>query len=286
MKRGLRITEKFTNLTSESFRSYLNDISQINLFETPQDEADCAFKAANGDENAKYELIFRNLRFVVSVAKKYETENVPISDLISQGNIGLIEAANRFDPTNGNKFISYAVWWVRKEIIEYLNANSRTIRIPTSKLIHISKVNNEVNRLSQITGDSFNKDELYGNVSDLTNTEIDDALEIQNMTISSYDKKIGDGYDDFSLLDTLSSNLFPTDYLIQKEDNEIITEKMFKCLNKTQTKIIKMYFGFNEEDKPMNLNEIGEVLNLSRERIRQIKKTALEKLKFNLSNVL
>lgn len=279
MKRPIVITQNFTNLTTESFRAYLNDISQIDLFETPQDEADCAIKAKNGDKRAKDELVMRNLRFVVSVAKKYENQNAPLPDLINQGNIGLIEAVNRFDPSMGNKFISYAVWRVRKEIMDYLNNDSRAIRIPMSKTNHITRFNEEVNKLIMKDGKDVSNFEMYGNLDGFTDDEIDNMINIDNLKVLSYDKKMSnDEGEGSAMIDMIESNSDTTDSLTLKSDNEFLLNKLLNTLNPREIKIIKMYFGIDNDGLCMNLNEIGTELGMTREGVRQIKEKSLNKL--------
>jgi RNA polymerase primary sigma factor len=279
MKRGILITENFTNVTTESFKNYLNDISKISLFDNPQDEADCAFRAKKGDNKAKEELVVRNLRFVVSVAKKYENENAPLTDLINQGNIGLIEAANRFDPDTGNKFISYAVWWVRKEIMEYLNNLSKPIRLPMTRMDHITKFNEAVNKVMHEEGGELSAIQLYGKLDGFDNNDIDNMLDIESYNVKSYDKKItlSDGEGN-SLIDLLESTTDPTDHLLLSKEKQTIVNGIFKSLKPIEEMIVKKYFGIGDT-QPMTLNEIGNDLDLSRERVRQIKEKTLKKLR-------
>lgn len=285
MKRAILITENYTNLSTESFKIYLNDISQIDLFESAEEEANCATKAVNGDNNAKTELIMRNLRFVVSVAKKYENENAPILDLINQGNLGLIEAANRYDPTTGNKFISYAVWWVRKEIMEYLNNSSRTIRLPMTRIAHITRFNEEMNKLSQSEGKDITAQDMYDKIEGFTNQEIDNMLEIETLRVSSYDKQIShDDSEGGYLVDLLESNSEPTDHILLDNEKMNNMNKALSTLKPVQELIIRLYFGI-DDDNPLNLNEIGEKLNISRERVRQIKEKGLKILRINLEKM-
>ena len=190
MKRQIVITKSFTNLSTQSFKQYLSDISKIDVFETPEEEAECAIKAAKGDKRAKDELVIRNLRFVVSVAKKYESQTSPLPDLVNQGNIGLIQASNRFDPSKGYKFISYAVWWVRREIMEYFYNSSRPIRIPVNKIGAIGRFNEATSKLVQEEGIELTANDMYGKLEGFTDTEIDTMLEIDNLNVLSYDKKI------------------------------------------------------------------------------------------------
>jgi RNA polymerase primary sigma factor len=280
MKRQIVITKSFTNLSSQSFKQYLNDISKIDKFETPEDEADCADRALKGDEKARHELVIRNLRFVVSVAKKYENKNAPLPDLVNQGNIGLIQATNRFDPSKGYKFISYAVWWIRREIMDYFYNSSRPIRIPTNKLSAMSKFNEATNKLTQEEGVDLTANDMYGKLDGFTDNEIDSMIEIDNLNVLSYDKKISssDG-DTMSMLDLMESNTDSTDNMVINKDREAIMESILSHLNPTQREVIKRYFGIGYNGNVMNLSEIANELGLSRERVRMIKIRALKLLK-------
>ena len=284
MKRGIFISEKFTNLSTKSFKSYLNDISQISVFETAADEAECAYKAKTGDARALEELVTKNLRFVVSVAKKYENENAPLQDLINQGNIGLITAAHKFDPSRGHKFISYAVWWIRKEIMDYLNNNSRVIRIPMTRVAHISRFNEEVNKLSQEEGKSITAYDMYDKLEGFTNDEIDNMLEIDNLKAMSYDRPmVNDEGTGDSMVDMIESGDKSTDHLLLQNDKEFLFANLFINLSDRQADVIRMYFGINgtNSGQPMNLSEVGTELGISRERVRQVKEKALMILRIN-----
>lgn len=282
MKRKLVISEKYTNLSTQSLKNYLNDISQISVFETPEDEAECAVRAKNGDKKAMNELITRNLRFVISVAKRYENENAPLADLINQGNIGIIEAARRYEPSTGNKFISYAVWWIRKEIMDYLNNYSRVIRIPMTRVAHITRFNEEVNKLAQKEGKSVTAFDMYDKLDGFTNEEIDNMLEIKTLKATSYDKKMtNDEGDGDCLIDVIESTGDATDHLLIDDDRTFILNNLFTTLTPTQELVIKKYFGINNNGQPMNLSEVGTELGISRERVRQIKDKTLLILKVN-----
>lgn len=280
MKRQIVITKSFTNLSTKSFKQYLNDISKIEKFESPEEEAECAIKAVNGDKRAKDELVMRNLRFVVSVAKKYESQTAPLSDLVNQGNIGLIQASNKFDPSKGYKFISYAVWWVRREIMEYFYNSSRTIRIPTNKIGVMNKFKEAKSKLVQEEGLELGANDMYGKLEGFTNNEIDSMIEIDNLNVLSYDKKISssDG-DTMSMLDLMESSTEPADHITMERDKSEVIESLLSNLNPTQKKVIKRYFGIGFNNNPMSLSEISNELELSRERIRMIKLRALKILK-------
>ena len=286
MKRGIVITENYTNLTTESLRYYLREVSKIKVFETAEEEYECAVKAVNGDEKALDELVTRNLRFVISVAKKFQNENAPLCDLIDQGNIGLIEAAKKYDPSMGNKFISYAVWWIRKEIMDYLNNNTRMVRLPLNKVTMINKFNREVDKLKQSEGRDISKEELYDVLDGFSKDEIDDIFRISESTTTSYDRTLTDETDSISLIDTIESDTreSQTDHLMLNSDNRAIFDNLFTKLNPTQAKVIKLFFGIGT-GRPMNLSEVGTELGVSRERVRQIKERALRILKFNGRNL-
>ena len=282
MKRGIFISEKYTNVTTKSFKNYLNDISQITTFETPEDEVECAIRAKNGDRKSMSELVSRNLRFVISVAKRYENANAPLPDLINQGNIGLIQAANKFDHTRGNKFISYAVWWIRKEIMDYLNNNSRTIRIPMTRIAHISRFNEEMDKLTQKEGKVLTESDMYDKLDGFTNDEIDNMLEIDKLKPTSYDKKMtSDEGEGQSMVDMIESDCNETDHLLMNDDKQHIINNLFDNLTDTQEFVVRRYFGVSDNGKIMNLSEIGIEIGVSRERVRQIKDKSLSILRLN-----
>tara|TARA_Y100000389_G_scaffold27326_1_gene23437 strand:- start:1859 stop:2734 length:876 start_codon:yes stop_codon:yes gene_type:complete len=280
MKRQIVITKSFTNLSTQSFKQYLSDISKIDVFETPEEEAECAIKAAKGDKRAKDELVIRNLRFVVSVAKKYESQTSPLPDLVNQGNIGLIQASNRFDPSKGYKFISYAVWWVRREIMEYFYNSSRPIRIPVNKIGAIGRFNEATSKLVQEEGIELTANDMYGKLEGFTDTEIDTMLEIDNLNVLSYDKKISSSEGDtVSMLDLMKSPTESTDQMVINRDKEMTIESILSDLNPLQREVIKRYFGIGYNGNVMNLNEIANEVGMSRERIRMVKIRALKLLK-------
>jgi len=280
MKRQIVITKSFTNLSTQSFKQYLSDISKIDVFETPEEEAECAIKAAKGDKRAKDELVIRNLRFVVSVAKKYESQTSPLPDLVNQGNIGLIQASNRFDPSKGYKFISYAVWWVRREIMEYFYNSSRPIRIPVNKIGAIGRFNEATSKLVQEEGIELTANDMYGKLEGFTDTEIDTMLEIDNLNVLSYDKKISSSEGDtVSMLDLMKSPAESTDQMVINRDKEMTIESILSDLNPLQREVIKRYFGIGYNGNVMNLNEIANEVGMSRERIRMVKIRALKLLK-------
>jgi RNA polymerase primary sigma factor len=294
--RQLTITQRFTNITSNSLGQYLSDVHAYKVF-TPEEEAICAKLASEGDEKAKLELILRNLRFVVSVAKQYANNDIPLEDLINEGNIGLIEAANRYKPERGFKFISYGVWWVRKIIMVYLTDNSRMIRLPANQVDALGKLDKNISKLEQKLGRTATIDDIL--------SEFAEELDLLNIDKETYDKRVSDyefinmlnnntmdsldrdinGEDNKATLlsDTISSDSTSDGNILKKElKNEL--DKHLEILSPKEHYVITEYFGYNKSKTPKVLESIGEDLNLTRERVRQIKEIALKKLNKRMVN--
>jgi RNA polymerase primary sigma factor len=261
MKRGFKVIERsITNRTkSKSFSRYLNEVSKIPLFETTEDELKCAFKVKNGDNDALHELVHKNLRFVISVGKKYESKDAPLEDLVNQGNIGLCEAAVKFNPETGYKFISYAVWYIRKEMLLYLKDSSRQIRLPQNKFSELSKFNIEVSRLTQ-------KLERIPDVSEILGE------------IPKYSKPLVDERGASTLGDMLESELNPTDSVFMNEKNPELINLLLSSLTDKQKLIITAMFGLGGSQQ-RTLNDVADELNLSREAVRITQKKVLRKLR-------
>jgi RNA polymerase primary sigma factor len=279
----LKISNSITNRDDESFKKYLKEVSEIKLFETPEDEYNCAVKAASGDKNAINELVRRNLRFVISVAKQYSTEQSPLIDLVNEGNLGLIIAAKKFTPEKGNKFISYAVWYVRKLILEYITKNSKMVRIPANKVSALSKIEKRFNELEQLEGrsvDMVEVVELYGHEINDDDFTFLDILSGYNM--DSLDRQItsddGNGYVLGDLI-TDSSNQ-KTDHLVNSFDMKQELEKGLDILKPRDREIMGQLFGLNGAEEK-TLKEISEDFGISREMARQIKEKSLKKLRQN-----
>lgn len=274
--RQLKITKSITNRESQSLEKYLQEIGKVDLL-TPDDEVDLAQRIRQGDQIALERLTKANLRFVVSVAKQYQNQGLSLSDLINEGNLGLIKAAQRFDETRGFKFISYAVWWIRQSILQALAEQSRIVRLPLNKVGSLNKINKAFSQLEQ----SFEREptpEELAEVLELHTSEVETTLGVAARHVSM-DAPFVDGEDN-SLLDVLEdANMEKTDGALEYKDslrNEI--ERSLSTLSERQKDVIKLYFGIGVEH-PMSLEDIGVKFDLTRERVRQIKDKAINKLR-------
>lgn len=282
----LVITKKITLRESSSISTYFLDISKIPIL-TPDEEYNVAMKSFNGDLEARELLIKSNLRFVVSVAKQYMAEGISLSDLINEGNYGLTIAAGKFDPTNGFKFISYAVWWIRRTIMEFLTRHSRTIKLPTNKVNVIKPLTDIINSLEQKYERYPTLDEILNEVGDkYSEKDINFVFLLRNTNTVSYDKEVNnDGESEsVSLSEMLTTDLFPdTDSKIMDEDRRNNMYKILDCLPKDIHKIILIKLYGLDGNTPMSLKEIGNSLSLSSERVRQIRDKSLNIIRNNVS---
>ena len=263
-------------------KQYLNDVANIDMFPSAEAEAECAFKAINGDVKAKNELITRNLRFVVSVAKSYMTEGVYLEDLINEGNMGLIEAADKFDPTMGNKFFTYAVYWIVRNIRQYVSNNSRTIRLPINKVEDVKKVKLKLANIEQELGRPVSVYDLMSMAS--TDSELQGLktmIDLIEMGFSSFDAPIGGDDDNSTYHDLLfdADALTPDTYLDNANNGEFFI-KLLNDMKPIERSIIIRRYGL-DGNIPMTLKEVSECddMNLTRERIRQIEKKVLKNLR-------
>ncbi len=276
MKR-LKITKQITIRESEALERYLSEIAKTRLL-TPEQEAELASRAKKGDRQALEELIKANLRFVVSVAKQYQNKGLSLSDLISEGNIGLIKAAMHFDETRGFKFISYAVWWIRQSIMQALAEKSRQIRLPVNKVGAQNRVRQIISELQQ----KLNREPTLEEIAEALEIDEKFVREIleQSEIVLSLEAPMGSDDSDLKLVDILSSNDYRADSRITQEENRQIIEELLKTLPPRDAEIIKMYFGIGKSHR-YTLDEIGAYFNLTRERVRQIKNKAMQQLKKN-----
>jgi RNA polymerase primary sigma factor len=274
--RQLKITKSITNRESQSLEKYLQEIGKVDLL-TPEEEVDLAQKIKEGDQDALERLTKANLRFVVSVAKQYQNQGLSLSDLINEGNLGLIKAAQRFDETRGFKFISYAVWWIRQSILQALAEQSRIVRLPLNKVGSLNKINRAFSELEQEFEREPSPEEL-AELLEIPTEEVETTLGVAARHVSM-DAPFIDGEDN-SLLDVLENNSTPdTDSALEyRESLRKEIERSLNTLTDRQADVIKLYFGIGIEH-PMSLEDIGDKFGLTRERVRQIKDKAINKLR-------
>ena len=280
--RQLKISKSITNRESASLDKYLQEIGHEELL-TTDEEVELAQRIRKGDKRALERLTKANLRFVVSVAKQYQNQGLSLPDLINEGNVGLIKAAEKFDETRGFKFISYAVWWIRQSILQAIAEQSRLVRLPLDQVGSVNKIARELNRFEQEHERKPSVDEIAERV-DLPEDKIADAMKANSRHVSM-DAPIADG-EDSSMIDFLaggdSSN---TDRELAIESLKAEVSRILKLLSDKEQKVVRAFFGIDGSPE-MTLDEIGEKYNLTRERVRQIKEKALRRLRFNTKNKL
>jgi len=270
--RPLKITQSITTRETESFNQYLSEVSKIDMI-SPQREKELAKLIKEGNQKAMTELINSNLRFVISVAKQYAGRGLSIEDLVSEGNLGLIKAAEKWDETRGIKFISYAVWWIRQSILQSLADNSRAIRLPLNQINTLNKINNASSQLEQELGRTPTASEM-SQILGIDEEKIELALTSSKKT-TSLDLPVGEE-EGFTLLDTISSESMTDDLINQSDLNSTLMIAISK-LNDKEQKVIINLFGMGVDIKTPN--ELAIEMGLGAERVRQIKSIALKKLK-------
>jgi RNA polymerase primary sigma factor len=273
--RQLKITKQVTNREAPSLDKYLHEIGKVPLI-TAEEEVQLARKIRNGDEQSLERLINANLRFVVSVAKQYQNQGLSLPDLINEGNLGLIKAAQRFDETRGFKFISYAVWWIRQSILQALAEQARIVRLPLNKIGSINKINNTFARLEQ----EFQREPTFNEIAealDIAPKDVKEALKISSRHVSMDAPLKAD--EENTLYDVLlhSESESPDSHLLDDSLRREI-ERSLSTLSPREADIVRLYYGLNGEP-PYSLEEIGKLFNLTRERVRQIKEKAIKRLK-------
>ena len=274
--RQLKITKSITNRESQSLEKYLQEIGKVDLL-TPEEEVSLAQAIKRGDQSALEQLTKANLRFVVSVAKQYQNQGLSLSDLINEGNLGLIKAAQRFDETRGFKFISYAVWWIRQSILQALAEQSRIVRLPLNKVGSLNKINKAFSELEQEYEREPSSDEL-AEMLNIPTAEVETTLSVAARHVSM-DAPFVEGEDN-SLLDVLDDKkAVQTDrHLEYGESLSREIERSLGTLTDRQADVVKLYYGIGVAH-PMSLEDIGEKFGLTRERVRQIKDKAINKLR-------
>jgi len=273
--RQLKITKQVTNRDTPSLDKYLHEIGKVDLI-SAEEEVELAKRIREGDQRALNKLINANLRFVVSVSKQYQNQGLSLPDLINEGNLGLIKAAQRFDETRGFKFISYAVWWIRQSILQALAEQARIVRLPLNKIGSINKINKTLASLEQ----QFEREpsaEEVANELDLSPRDVKESLRNSGRHVSM-DAPLSQS-EDGSLYDVLDNKDTPNpDDELMKESLRREIDRAISTLTEREANIIRLYFGLNSKN-PYTLEEIGEEFGLTRERVRQIKEKAVRRLK-------
>ena len=276
--RQLKITKSITNRESQSLEKYLQEIGKVELV-SPEDEVKLARLIKQGDQKALDRLTKGNLRFVVSVAKQYQNQGLSLPDLINEGNLGLIKAAQRFDETRGFKFISYAVWWIRQSILQSLAEQARIVRLPLNKVGLTNRIQKTYSQLEQ----QFEREPSTEEVAEALEMDIEEVAASMGISARhvSMDSPMSEGEEN-TLLDVLENpNAEKTDGdLMYRESLKTEIERSLTTLTERQKEVICFFFGIGV-DHPMSLEDIGEKFSLTRERVRQIKDKAITKLKTN-----
>lgn len=274
--RQLKISKSITNRESASLEKYLQEIGHQDLL-TADEEVELAQQIKKGDRKALERLTKANLRFVVSVAKQYQNKGLSLPDLINEGNLGLIKAAERYDETRGFKFISYAVWWIRQSILQAIAEQSRIVRLPLNQVGSVNRITRELNKFEQENERKPSVEEMADRI-DLPEEKIAEAMKINTHHVSM-DAPFADGEDN-SLLDFLPNTDSPsTDNVLDQESLRTEIGRVLDVLNDREQKVIKAFFGIGMQE--MTLEEIGDKYNLTRERVRQIKEKAIRRLRYN-----
>jgi len=274
--RQLKITKQVTNRDTPSLDKYLQEIGKVELI-SPEDEVVLARKIKAGDNDALKKLVKANLRFVVSVAKQYQNQGITLPDLINEGNLGLMKAAQRFDETRGFKFISYAVWWIRQAILQALAEQSRIVRLPVNKIGSINKINRAFARLEQAYEREPSSQEI-AEMLEMVSEDVKEALKTNGRTVSM-DAPIN-SEEDNTMYDVIPSPDAPSpDRNLINESLAYEIERALFTLSPREAIVLKLYFGLGMKH-PFTLEEIGEELSLTRERVRQIKEKAIKRIQF------
>jgi len=278
--RQLKISKSITNREIASLDTYLGDIAREELL-TPDDEVQLAQRIKQGDQAALEKLVKANLRFVVSVSKQYQHQGLSLPDLINEGNIGLIKAAQRFDETRGFKFISYAVWWIRQSILQAIAEQSRLVRLPLNQIGSVNRILKEAALLEQ----KFERPPSALEVAealDISEEKVKEAFKISSKHVSMDAPIVED--EDVSLIDVIVPDSSPhTDQILMSESLSLEIQRSLSSLSQKEKDIVNMFFGIGYK-QPLTLDEIASKFNLTRERVRQIKEKALRRLKQNHRN--
>lgn len=265
------MSKQYVNFDTEnSLTQYFKDVRKSILL-TPNEEVDLAKRIQEGDTGAIEELVSANLKFVISTAKEYQNQGLSLADLISEGNYGLVKAATRFDHTRGFRFISYAVWWIRQSIIQCLNENARTVRLPANVINKLSNLKKDIERFEF----ENEREPIYGEILDDNNEAVELLVYPKCSSLNDIINEDGDEMIDL-IVDKVEDEVMVIDDRIKDE-----LAKTLSILDEREKNIIECYFGINTECEPMTLEAIGEKYDLTKERIRQIKEKAIRKLRHN-----
>ena len=283
--RQLKITQQITQREEKSVNLYFQEVNKYPMI-SMEEEVALSLKIHNGDKEALKRLVEANLRFVISVAKQYQNQGLSFADLINEGNVGLVRAAEKFDETRGFKFISYAVWWIRQSIMQALSEQTRIVRLPLNRLASIKKISNAINMLEQQFEREPTNDELAEYLEE-NEDFIEENKSIRNRQVVSFDKPLtNDGNGDLTLYDLVYNENLPS------PDNKLLAESLkinlLRALNKLsyrESEIISLSYGLNNHET-LSLSEISSIMNITGERVRQIKNAGLYKLKKILSKRL
>ena len=279
--RQLKITKSITNRESASLDKYLQEIGKEDMIST-EEEVELAQRIRKGDKKALERLTKANLRFVVSVAKQYQNQGLSLPDLINEGNLGLIKAAEKFDETRGFKFISYAVWWIRQSILQAIADQSRIVRLPLNQVGSVNKINRALSKFEQENERRPNIEEL-SETTELPMEKIGEAMSVNTRHVS-VDAPFAEG-DDNSLLDVMINDDSPmADRMLVIESLRSEINNALKMLNERERNVVEAFFGINQPE--MTLEEIGTKFGLTRERVRQIKEKAIRRLRNSTKNKL
>ncbi len=279
----LRITKQITNRDNDSLERFLSDINKETMV-TADEEAELARRIKQGDQEALDKLTRANLRFVVSVAKQYQNQGLSIPDLINEGNIGLIKAAQRFDETRGFKFISYAVWWIRQSIMQAIASQSRMVRLPLNQVGNINKIKKTASRLEQELGRVPTNDEIAESLN-MTEEQINELKRL-GTRMQSLDSPISSD-DDTTFVETFihPHNQEDTDTIMMKESLSSEVRGLLNTIPEKEQQVLKLCYGI-DANYEHSMEEIGLVMGLSRDRVRQLRDSGLKRLKQNSSNTL
>lgn len=274
--RQLKITKQVTNRETASLDKYLQEIARVDMI-TPDEEVELAQKIKKGDRKALEKLTKANLRFVVSVAKQYQNQGLALPDLINEGNVGLIKAAERFDESRGFKFISYAVWWIRQSILQALAEQARIVRLPLNKIGTINKISRAFSELEQVYERPPSAQELADHL-DVSIAEVKSSLKNNGRHVSMDAPLVEGDNSSSSMYDVLPNDLSTPDKSVLVESLQKEIERSLNTLTHREGEVVRMYFGLNGTSQ-LTLEEIGLRFDLTRERVRQIKEKAIRRLK-------